>query len=172
LSNKLNLPGTISLIGMPGVGKSTVGVLLAKLTGLHFRDTDIDIQVSTGTTLQDIIDTRGHLKLREIEQLVLLDIPLDKSVISTGGSAVYSDKAMAHLRQAGPMVYLQADFEVLQARVEATPDRGIACAAQQSFIDVFQERTPLYQRYADHTVITADQTADQIAATIIARLQD
>jgi shikimate kinase len=171
LSTLSNLPVTISLIGMPGAGKSTVGVLLAKLTGLHFRDTDIDIQVSTGTTLQDIIDTQGYLKLREIEQQVLLDIALANSVISTGGSVVYSDKAMQRLQQAGPVIYLHADFEVLRTRVEATPDRGIASATDQGFLDVFKERTPLYQRYADHTIATADQSPDQIAATIMARLQ-
>ncbi|MEH6589136.1 MAG: shikimate kinase [Halioglobus sp.] len=171
MSTLSNLPATISLIGMPGVGKSTVGVLLAKLIGLHFRDTDIDIQVATGTTLQDIIDNQGHLKLREIEQQVLLSTPLDDSIISTGGSVVYSDTAMQRLRQAGPVVYLQADFEILRARVEATPGRGIAAATDQSFLDVFNERTPLYQYYADHTIVTTDKTPDQVAATIITHLQ-
>ncbi|MEQ8802339.1 MAG: shikimate kinase, partial [Haliea sp.] len=106
---------TISLIGMPGAGKSTVGVLLAKLSGLAFNDTDLEIQVQAEATLQEIIDSRGHIALRTLEEEILLTIPLDHSVIATGGSVVYSDRIMQRLQQAGPVVYLDVPMATLEA---------------------------------------------------------
>ncbi len=161
---------TISLIGMPGAGKSTIGVLLAKLTGLRFTDTDLDIQVQAGATLQQILEREGHLHLREIEEQVLLQIPLQQSVISTGGSVVYSAPAMARLQSAGPIVYLEADLETLKRRIAIAPSRGIACGAGDSLADVYRERTPLYRQYADITVDATDGTADQVAASILDQL--
>ena len=162
---------TISLIGMPGAGKSTVGVLLAKLAGLQFRDTDLDIQVHAGATLQAILEREGHLKLRQIEQRVLMDIPLDQAVISTGGSVVYSEAVMQRLREAGPVVYLQVDQDTLEQRISAAPMRGMASSADHSFSDIFEERTPLYRRYADHTVNSTGCSADRVAANILALTQ-
>ncbi len=159
---------TISLIGMPGAGKSTVGVLLAKRTGLRFCDTDLEIQVRAGATLQDILEREGHLALRHREQDVLLDIDLNHAVISTGGSAVYSDEIMARLAAAGPLVYLQVELNILQRRVAAAPDRGIASSAEQTFEDVYLERTPLYQRHAQYTVDANAGTPDQISKAILA----
>ena len=167
---RLNL-GTISLIGMPGAGKSTVGVLLAKLVGLQFRDTDLDIQVHAGATLQDILEREGHLKLRQLEQQVLLDISLDRAVISTGGSVVYSEAVMQRLRAAGPVVYLQADQDTLEQRIAAAPLRGMASSADHSFSDIFAERTPLYQRYADYIVNSTERSADQVAFDILTLIQ-
>ena len=164
------MPKTISLIGMPGAGKSTVGVILAKLTGLRFADTDLDIQVREKATLQDIIEQHGYLYLREVEEQVLLQIPLEHAIISTGGSVVYSSEAMQRLKTAGAVVYLAADLPVLQQRVAAAPLRGIASSAQQPYADVFAERTPLYQRYADITVNADEGSADEVAATILQRL--
>lgn len=161
---------TISLIGMPGAGKSTIGILLAKITGLRFVDTDLDIQCQQQATLQEILDSQGHERLREIEQQVLLEVPLAAAIISTGGSAVYSEAAMRRLRRAGPIVYLRVGLPVLEQRVAAAPDRGIASDANHSFADIFAERTPLYQRYADHTVDASAGTADEVAAAILARL--
>ena len=161
---------SIVLIGMPGAGKSTVGVILAKLTGLRFLDTDLDIQCQEQATLQAIIEARGHLALRAIEERVLLELPLDHAVVSTGGSAVYSEEAMRRLRRAGPTVYLRANLPLLEQRVAATPDRGIASDAAQSFAEVFTERTPLYRRYADHTVDADLGSADEVAAAILARV--
>ncbi len=94
-------PGTISLIGMPGAGKSTVGVVLAKLCGLAFVDTDLAIQSHAGATLQDILEREGYLHLREIEEGILLGVALENAVIATGGSVVYSEVAMRRLRSAG-----------------------------------------------------------------------
>lgn len=162
---------TISLIGMPGAGKSTVGVLLAKIGGLHFRDTDLDIQVQAGATLQKILEEHGHARLREIEEQVLMDIPLRQSVISTGGSVVYSRTAMQRLSAAGPVVYLEANLQTLEQRIALAPLRGIASSPEQNFAAVFNERTPLYRQYAQYTVSSCSGSADEIAAKILDILQ-
>jgi shikimate kinase len=167
-----NLPETISLIGMPGAGKSTVGVLLAKMAGLGFRDTDLDIQLHAKATLQEILEREGHLSLRDIEEEILLGIPLSKSVISTGGSVVYSDAAMARLASAGPIIYLKSDFETLAKRVASTPNRGIASRAGQSFAEVFAERIPLYLRYADVTIDTVKFTAEEVVVAVLQAVQE
>lgn len=167
-----NLPETISLIGMPGAGKSTVGVLLAKMTGRGFRDTDLDIQLHAKATLQEILEREGHLSLRAIEREILLEIPLSNSVISTGGSVVYSEAAMARLASAGPVIYLKSDFQTLAKRVASTPNRGIASGADQSFAEVFAERIPLYQRYADVTIDTVRFTAEEVAVAVLQAVQE
>jgi shikimate kinase len=162
-----NLPETISLIGMPGAGKSTVGVLLAKMAGLGFRDTDLDIQLHAKATLQEILEREGHLSLRAIEEGILLEIPLSNSVISPGGSVVYRAAAMAPLASAGPVIYLKSDFDTLERRVASTPNRGIASGAEQSFAEVFAERIPLYQRYADITIDSVRLTAEEVAVRVL-----
>jgi shikimate kinase len=158
---------TISLIGMPGAGKSTTGVLLAKLCGLRFVDTDLDIQVHAGATLQQILEHDGHLRLRAIEQDVLLKVDLAGAVIATGGSVPYSDTVMQRLKAAGPVVYLEADLATLERRVAAAPLRGIACDSEQSFADIFAERTPLYRRYADLCVDAAGEAPEAVAVRIL-----
>ncbi len=155
---------SIELIGKPGAGKSTIGVILAKLTGLRFIDTDLDIQCREQATLQEILESRGHLALRAIEEQVLLEVPLERAIVSTGGSAVYSEVAMQRLQRAGPTVYLRVGLPVLEQRVAAAPDRGIASDGSHSFADIFAERTPLYLRYADHTVDASAGSADEVAA--------
>lgn len=163
----MSIPDTISLTGMPGAGKSTVGVILAKLTGLRFTDTDLDIQVRANATLQELLERHGYRHLRAMEQQVLLDITLDHAVISTGGSVVYSPSAMQRLRAAGPVIYLKADLSTLERRVSAAPLRGIASSAEHRYADVFAERTPLYERYADFTIDADRGSADQVAAEIL-----
>jgi shikimate kinase len=158
---------TISLIGMPGAGKSTVGVVLAKLSGLRFIDTDLDIQVRAGATLQQILEHDGYQRLRALEQEVLLALDLRGAIIATGGSAVYSDVAMRRLKAAGPVVYLEVDLATLQQRVVAAPPRGIACDAGQGFADIHAERTPLYRRYADLIVDATGGTAETVAMGIL-----
>jgi len=162
-----NSPDTISLIGMPGAGKSTTGVLLAKLCGLRFVDTDLDIQVHAGATLQQILERDGHLQLRTLEQEVLLGVDLAGAVIATGGSVPYSDAAMQRLKTAGPVIYLEADLATLERRVAAAPLRGIASDSDQSFADIFAERTPLYRQYADPCVDAAGDSPEAVAATIV-----
>ena len=162
---------TISLIGMPGAGKSTVGVILAKQTGLRFVDTDLDIQVREDATLQEIVDSRGYLYLREVEHKVLMDIDLDHALVSTGGSVVYSEDVMARLKQAGPVVYLAADLSTLEQRIAGAPARGIASDSADGFPAVYAERTPLYEQYADVRVDACSGTADQVAQAILDSLQ-
>ncbi|MEP0201272.1 MAG: shikimate kinase [Halioglobus sp.] len=164
-------PNTISLIGMPGAGKSTVGVILAKLTGLRFVDTDIEIQQTQSATLQEILEEAGYLALRDIEQQVVLATDLNRAIISTGGSVVYGGAAMSYLQQAGPVVYLRCALDQLQSRVASAPNRGIASQLGQSFADIYAERTPLYTQYADITVDASLGTADQVAAAILAALK-
>lgn len=159
---------TISLIGMPGAGKSSIGVILAKRCGLRFVDTDLDLQVRAGATLQEILERDGFRRLRQLEHEVLLAIDLEGAVIATGGSVVYSADAMRRLKAAGPVAYLRADLATLQKRVAAAPPRGIACDPELGYAAVFAERTPLYQRYADITV-DADRGD---AETVASRLQE
>ena len=162
---------TISLIGMPGAGKSTVGVLLAKQAGLRFVDTDLDIQVRAGATLQEILDQHGYRHLRQLEEQVLLDVSLDHALISTGGSVVYSAATMRRLKSAGPVVYLQARLTTLERRIAGAPPRGIASDNAQGFADVYAERTPLYEQYADFSVPVDTDNAEAIATAILAALQ-
>ncbi len=161
---------TISLIGMPAAGKSTIGVVLAKLSGLRFVDTDLNIQVEAGATLQQILDTKGYRYLRSFEEEVLLGIKLEGAIIATGGSVVYSEAVMQKLTTAGPVIYLEADMATLQQRVAAAPLRGIACTADQGFVDIFAERTPLYKRYADLSVDATAGTPETVATAILTAL--
>lgn len=140
---------SIALIGMPGAGKSTVGVLLAKRLAMGFVDTDILLQNREGRSLQSIVDAQGPVELRRIEEQVLCDLQLRNSVIATGGSAVYSAKAMAHLQRLGRLVYLRVSLAEIQARVTDSATRGLARRSGQSLEDLFHERALLYQRYAD-----------------------
>ncbi|QIB67640.1 shikimate kinase [Kineobactrum salinum] len=155
---------------MPGAGKSTVGVLLAKLSGLAFNDTDLAIQTAANATLQEIVDSRGYLALRAIEEEILLAVPLAGAVVATGGSVVYSEAIMQRLRAAGPVVYLKVGLAALERRVAAAPNRGIACDAGDSFATVYEERTPLYERYADIIVDAQSGDSQQVANRIMARL--
>ncbi|HET6418683.1 MAG TPA: shikimate kinase [Geobacteraceae bacterium] len=160
----------IILTGMPGSGKSTIGVILAKLTGRDFIDTDILIQTAEGRTLQDIVDKDGHMALRRIEEDILLDITCRRHVIATGGSAVYSRRAMEHLVSDGVIVFLDADIDTLESRVKDFTRRGLAKRPDQSFADLFAERVPLYRKYAEITATCAGQSYEEVCARIIDRL--
>jgi shikimate kinase len=166
---------TISLIGMPGAGKSTVGVILAKQLGLNFVDTDLVIQVQYGKTLQEILEEKDYLFLRELEEQVLLDCPLEQSLVSTGGSAVYSEPAMRRLASAGPVVFIDVTLNEILNRVKNESQRGIARPPGFSLQQVFNERLPMYQRWANYTVPPTVQTsveacADDIANWLLQRL--
>ena len=161
----------IILIGMPGAGKSTVGVILAKLTSRAFVDTDLLIQASQARSLQEIVDKEGHLALRKVEEDVLIGLDCRNYVIATGGSAPYSHVAMAHLKADGIVVFLDVNLATLQARVPDFSTRGLAKRPEQSFTDLFAERFSLYTRYADITVNCSDKTHDEVCAAIIAELR-
>ena len=145
-------PSNIVLIGMPGSGKSTVGVILAKLTSRDFVDTDVLIQTNQGRTLQDIVDTQGFMALREVEERTILNLVCANHVIATGGSAVYSHAAMTHLKSNGMAVFLKVELPVLKSRIHDYATRGLAKRPDQSFDDLFKERFKLYTKYSDITI--------------------
>lgn len=155
------------LVGMPGAGKSTVGVILAKLTSRDFVDTDLLIQTSQKRTLQDIVDTDGYAALREIEEKVLTGLFVENHVIATGGSAVYSDPAMMHLKSIGTVIFLDVDLPTLESRVHNFGTRGLAKRPDQNFADLYHERAGLYAKYADLTIRCTGRTQEQVCAEII-----
>lgn len=157
------------LIGMPGAGKSTVGVVLAKQTSRDFVDTDLLIQSSQRRPLQDIVDRDGYLSLREIEEGVLLGLSVQNCVIATGGSAVYSHRAMTHLASEGCVVFLEVDLPELESRVGDVSLRGLAKRPDQSFSDLFHERCALYRQYAEITITCSGLTHEEVCAEIINR---
>ena len=158
------------LIGMPGTGKSTVGVILAKRLGFNFVDTDLLIQAKQNNRLQQIIDSQGLEKFRQIEERVLVDLCASRTIIATGGSVVYSATGMATLQQTGQLIYLQTDLNRLLRRVADMGQRGLVMAAGQSFEQLYHERTPLYERYADLTIRCSGLTAEGVAAQIEAEV--
>lgn len=162
----------IILIGMPGAGKSTIGVILAKLTLRGFVDTDLLIQTSMGRTLQDIVDRDGYEILRKVEEDVLLGFSVCNCVIATGGSAVYSNSAMTHLKSDGIVIFLDADMATLESRVHDYSTRGLAKRADQSFTDMFRERLTLYRKYADITITCAGLTHEEVCAQVMASLKE
>ncbi len=161
----------IVLVGMPGSGKSTVGVILAKLTSRDFVDTDVLIQTSAGRSLQDIVDSDGHMALRKIEEEVLLRLDCRNHVVATGGSAVYSHRAMEHLKSKGIVVFLDVDLPTLEARIRDFDTRGLAKRPNQSFADLFDERLILYKKYANLTVDCVGLTHEEVCERIISRLK-
>lgn len=158
---------SLVLIGMPGAGKSTIGLLLAKELAKNFIDTDIMIQLREGKTLQDIVHQRGYEVLRTIEEEILLSVQCSNHIIATGGSAVYSAAGMKHLGTFGPVVFLDLPLELLQQRIHNYETRGIARRPDQSFAELFEERRVLYQRYADITIECSHKNQDQIVQEII-----
>tara|TARA_R110000824_G_scaffold3706_9_gene17570 strand:- start:2928 stop:3413 length:486 start_codon:yes stop_codon:yes gene_type:complete len=155
---------------MPGSGKSTVGVLVAKRLGLGFIDTDLLIQQKAGCTLQDIVNQKGYLALRQIEEEVLLQLNVEKYVISTGGSAVYSDAAMKHLKRKGVVVFLDISLDTVVARIGDYSLRGISKRPEQSLIELYEERSALYSRYADIMIQGDALNQDQACELLIERL--
>lgn len=158
----------IILIGMPGCGKSTVGVLLAKALGTGFIDTDLIIQVQQRNTLQRLIDLNGLDGFKRFEENALLSVSEEADmVIATGGSAVFCEKGMRHLKRNGICVYLDLPVYDLQVRLANIKTRGIACRRGESLEEIMAERTPLYNRYADFKVDCADKSCEQIVEKII-----
>lgn len=160
-------PSNIVLIGMPGSGKSTVGVILAKMASLDFVDTDILIQMAAGKSLQKIIDADGYLVLRRIEEEVLLKLACRNHVIATGGSAVYSPAAISHLKKDGVIVFLDVDIETLQSRIRNYETRGLAKRPDQTLEELFAERLALYREYADITIGGAGLFQEEVCDAIL-----
>ncbi len=144
----------IVLIGMPGAGKSTLGVVLAKILGKDFLDCDILIQNQYEKTLQKLIDENGAEGFIEIEGSVLSSLEASNAIVSTGGSAIYSDAAMKHLAELGPIVYLKVSLEELTERLGGLHERGVVMknGMGMSLADLYEERIPLYEKYAQITI--------------------
>lgn len=160
----------VVLIGMPGAGKSTLGVLLAKAIGYDFIDTDLVIQRKAGMRLGSYLASRGYQALRQLEAEVICALDHTGTVIATGGSAVYSQAAMQHLRANGRVVYLQCALEVLDQRIASMDERGIAAPSGQTLADVQAERIPLYEQFAEITVEVGSENMDSTLGKIIRHL--
>ncbi|MBQ6815176.1 MAG: shikimate kinase [Lachnospiraceae bacterium] len=142
----------IILIGMPGVGKSSVGVVLAKIMGYRFLDSDLIIQDKEGKLLSQLIEENGVEGFLQIENTVNKSIKCEKCIVATGGSAVYGKEAMEHFKDIGVVVYLKTDYKTLSERLGDLKTRGVAMKEGQSLLDLFEEREPLYEKYADIVV--------------------
>ena len=142
----------IVIIGMPGAGKSTMGVILAKTLGRNFIDTDIVAQEQSGRLLQEIIDDEGTDAFLKTEEHTILSLHCRNAVIATGGSVVFSEKAMEHLKNGGVVIYLKISFEEMSKRLRNITTRGIVLTAGQSLRDMYTQRAPLYEQYADITI--------------------
>ena len=147
-----NKKKNIVLIGMPGSGKSTVGVVLAKRLGYRFVDSDLVIQDKKGKLLHELIEEYGREGFLDIENEVNASLEADRCVIATGGSAIYGQKAMNHLRQIGTVVYLKLSYEELKGRLGDLNERGVTLKPGQTLLDLYEERIPLYEQYAEVTV--------------------
>ena len=167
-----NTTENIILIGMPGAGKSTLGVVLAKILGYEFIDADLLIQGKLDKTLQKIIDACGPDGFIEVENEVLCTLSTSHAIIATGGSAVYSDEAMKHLSEIGHVVYLQISYDELKSRLSDLQERGVVLknGVGMSLHELFDERKPLYEKYAEVTVnvdaLTITAAARKVASAL------
>lgn len=154
------------LIGMPASGKSTVGVILAKVIGFDFIDTDLLIQRAEKKRLSQIIKERGVDGFLEVENRVNASVEADHCVIATGGSAVYGEEAMRHFKKIGHIMYLKVSFETLQKRLRNIKERGVALKEGQTLRDLYDERVVLYEKYAD-TVIEQEGDVEDVIVKIL-----
>jgi len=155
---------------MPGAGKSTVGVILAKCLSKDFVDTDLLIQNRHQQSLQEILDRYGYLRLREFEEQEILRLHVKDTVVATGGSAVYSEKTINHMKADGKIVYLKLGVNWLLNRINNFETRGLAKPKEQTFHDLFKERERLYERYAQITIDCADKNHEEVVEEIISKL--
>ena len=162
----------IVLIGMPGVGKSTIGVVLAKVLGYEFIDADLLIQKAEGKLLREIIEEKGTDGFIEVENRVNSQIRTTHSVIATGGSVVYGKEAMEHLGSIGTIVYLKQNLRVLQRRLRNLKGRGVVLKEGQTLVDLYKERTVLYEKYADITVDQYKQSIEQTLKAVRKALEE
>lgn len=161
------MKNNIVLIGMPGVGKSTIGVILAKQLGYEFVDSDLIIQRKENRLLHEIIEQEGVDGFIEVENSVNASLCVEKSVIATGGSAVYGREAMEHLKNIGRIVYLQLSYEALETRLGNLKGRGVVLRDGQTLKDIYEERSMLYKKYADIIVNEEDLDIEKTLQKII-----
>jgi len=159
------------IIGMPGSGKSTLGVILAKTLGWKFCDTDLVIQEMTGRLLQKIIDKDGIEAFKAIEEQAVLSLHCTRTVIATGGSVVFSRPAMEHLKAGGIVLYLRIPFDVMVRRLDNITTRGIVLAAGETLPEMYRERIPLYEKYADITIECSDDHYENVIGSVLEKLR-
>lgn len=157
----------IVLIGMPGAGKSTVGVLLAKALSYDFMDTDLVIQKNTGKKLYEIIKEQGMEAFLKLENDTLKTLNVSQTIIATGGSAIFGEEAMAHLAENATIVYIKLSCEEILRRVKNIRTRGIAMKEGKTLEDVYYERIPLYEKYADVVVECDNMTIEDSVEAIM-----
>lgn len=162
----------IVLIGMPGVGKSTVGVILAKVLGYQFLDADLVIQQQEGKLLKEIIAEVGTEGFIQIENRVNAGITCSKTIIATGGSVVYGKEAMEHLKEIGKVVYLEVPYPMIEKRLSDIKGRGVVLKKGQTLHDLYMERTPLYEKYADLRVCEEGLDVEQTVELLINKVQN
>ena len=160
----------ITLIGMPGCGKSTLGVILAKAINYDFLDSDHLIQKKMGIKLQEIINQYGNDRFREIEEEVNASIDVKDTVIATGGSVVYGEKAMEHLKSISTVIYLRLSVNEILKRVDNMRTRGISMKPGETLVDLYNKRVPLYEKYADVVVDCNDMNTSQALGAILEAL--
>ena len=156
----------ITLIGMPGAGKSTIGIVLAKVLGYDFIDSDLLIQKEEGKLLWEIMRDCGNDGFNKIEEKVNSQIQTSHSVIATGGSVIYGPKAMEHLRDISTVVYLKVSCSVLERRLGDLTKRGVVFKPGQTLLDLYKERVPLYEKYAHITVNVGHKTVQHAVSAI------
>lgn len=160
----------IVLIGMPGAGKSTVGVILAKILGYTFIDSDILIQEKTGKLLKEIIAENGDDGFLKIENEINASIDVHRCVIATGGSVVYEKEAMEHLQSIGTVIYLAVPYEILDRRLSNLAARGVVLKPEQTLMDLYKERTVLYEKYAELTIDEKSMDIESTLEQILSRI--
>ncbi|HKM33430.1 MAG TPA: shikimate kinase [Lachnospiraceae bacterium] len=168
----INTKSNIVLIGMPGAGKSTVGVVAAKRMGYRFVDSDLVIQETYGKLLYELIDEYGIEGFWELENQVNASLNPDKSVIATGGSVCYEEEAMEHLSRIGCVVYLNLTYDSLVERLGDLNARGVTFRPEQTLLDLYKERTPLYEKYAHITIDCEGKQLREIAAEVCDRASE
>lgn len=161
----------IILIGMPGCGKSTVGVVLAKAANLDFIDSDLVIQKQMGKKLSQIIDESGDTGFRAIENSINAELVTDNSVIATGGSVIYGEDAMRHLKDIGTVVYLKLSYETIEDRLGDLHARGVTIQPGWTLQDLYNERVPMYEKWADLTVDCENMKLREVVEYIMAHIE-
>ena len=162
--------GNITLIGMPGSGKTTIGKALAQARGMDFLDSDREIERLHGATLAQLIAARGQAGFRALEEEVNAGLRAANTVIAPGGSVVYGPRAMAHLREISRVVYLCLSYDAIAARLGDLTARGVTFAPGQTLRDLYEERCPLYERYAHSAVCCDGLSPEEIVQSIVQQL--
>ncbi len=157
----------IVLIGMPAVGKSTVGVVVAKRLGYEFVDTDLLIQKQERRLLKEIIEQEGNDRFLAIENQVNRDLNIEKAVIAPGGSVVYCEEAMEHYKKIGRVVYLKVSYETIDRRIKNAKNRGVVLKDGQTLKDLYEERVGLFEKYADYTVCEDGLTIEETIGNVL-----